>query len=180
MIVEDIATDARWRDERELALAHGLRACWSVPVLDAAGAPMAAFAMYYRDVRRPTDADRQLIDRAGRVAGVAIGHVRAGAALRASEERYRMLATNIPEVAWLVDRTGRTIFVSPNIAAVTGYTADEVHAAGAAHWLAASTPTIGRWCGRRSRRCSATARASTWSTAPGARTAAGSGSTTAR
>ena len=140
MVVEDIATDARWRDERELALAHGLRACWSVPVLDSAGTTMAAFALYHRDVRRPTDADRQLIDRAGRVAGVAIGHLRAGTALRASEKRYRMLATNIPEVAWLVDRTGRTIFVSPNIAAVTGYTADEVHAAGAAHWLARIHP----------------------------------------
>lgn len=139
-IAEDIATDARWRDERKLALAHGLRACWTVPVLDAAGAPIAVWAVYHRDVRRPTEADRQLIDRAGRVAGVAIGHVRAGAALRASEERYRMLATNIPEVAWLVDRTGRTIFLSPNIAAVTGYRADEVQAAGAAHWLSRIHP----------------------------------------
>ena len=140
MIVEDIATDARWRDQRELALTHGLRACWSVPVLDAAGATMAAFAMYYRTVRRPTDADRALIERAGRVAGVAIGRVRAEAALRTSEERYRLLATNIPEVAWLVDRTGRTIFVSPNIAAVTGYTADEVHSPGGVHWLARMHP----------------------------------------
>ena len=140
MIVEDIATDARWRDQRELALTHGLRACWSVPVRDAAGATMAAFAMYYRTARRPTDADRQLIERAGRVAGVAIGRVRAEAALRASEERYRLLATNIPEVAWLVDRTGRTIFVSPNIAAVTGYTADEVYSPGGVHWLVRMHP----------------------------------------
>jgi PAS domain S-box-containing protein len=139
-ITEDIATDAGWREERALALAHGLRACWTVPVLDAAGAPMAVWAIYHREIRRPTDADRQLVDRAGRVAGVAIGHVRAGAALRASEERYRMLATNIPEVAWLVDRTGRTIFLSPNIAAVTGYSADEVHAAGTAHWVARMHP----------------------------------------
>jgi PAS domain S-box-containing protein len=140
MIVEDIATDARWRDQRELALTHGLRACWSVPVRDAAGATMAAFAMYYRTARRPTDADRQLIERAGRVAGVAIGRVRAEAALRASEERYRLLATNIPEVAWLVDRTGRTIFVSPNIVAVTGYTADEVYAPGGVQWLVRMHP----------------------------------------
>jgi PAS domain S-box-containing protein len=96
--------------------------------------------MYYRTARRPTDADRQLIERAGRVAGVAIGRVRAEAALRASEERYRLLATNIPEVAWLVDRTGRTIFVSPNIVAVTGYTADEVYAPGGVQWLVRMHP----------------------------------------
>jgi PAS domain S-box-containing protein len=139
-IAEDLATDARWREERELALAHGLRACWTVPVLDTTGATIAVWALYHSDVRRPTEADRQLIDRAGRVAEVAIGHMRAGAALRASEERYRMLATNIPEVAWLVDRSGRTIFLSPNIAVVTGYRAEEVYVGGATHWVARIHP----------------------------------------
>ena len=140
IVVDDIATDPRWRDERELALAHGLRACWAVPVRDATGATIAVFALYPHVARRPTDADRQLIERAGGVAGVAIGRMRAETALRASEERYRMLATNIPEVAWLVDRTGRTIFVSPNIAALTGYTAEEVQAGRGAHPLARMHP----------------------------------------
>jgi GAF domain-containing protein len=31
VIVEDIASDRRWKDYRELALSHGLRACWSIP-----------------------------------------------------------------------------------------------------------------------------------------------------
>ena len=32
VIVSDIATDPLWADYRDLALAHGLRACWSTPI----------------------------------------------------------------------------------------------------------------------------------------------------
>ena len=32
VIVEDIATDPLWKDFRDVALPHGLRACWSTPV----------------------------------------------------------------------------------------------------------------------------------------------------
>src|SRR5690242_11702674 len=35
VIVEDIAADPLWDDYRDLALRHGLRACWSTPIFDA-------------------------------------------------------------------------------------------------------------------------------------------------
>jgi len=37
VIVSDIATDVLWADYRELAMAHGLRACWSTPILSSGG-----------------------------------------------------------------------------------------------------------------------------------------------
>src|SRR5216683_2053400 len=37
VIVSDIATDPLWANYRDLALAHGLRACWSPPLLSSAG-----------------------------------------------------------------------------------------------------------------------------------------------
>jgi PAS domain S-box-containing protein len=135
VIVEDIARDPLWERHRFLALRHGLRACWSVPVLDVAGAPLATFATYYRTPRRPGDADWRLIERAARLAGIAIERVRAEEALRASELRYRTLVTNIPDVAWLVDRDGTTVFVSPNVEKVSGYTADEICRSGPPAWF---------------------------------------------
>jgi len=36
-MVRDIATDPLWADFRDLALAHGLRACWSTPVRSSEG-----------------------------------------------------------------------------------------------------------------------------------------------
>ena len=52
--VRDIATDPLWADWRDLALAHGLRSCWSTPIRDSNGQPIATFAIYRRTVGDPT------------------------------------------------------------------------------------------------------------------------------
>src|ERR1700694_1960168 len=72
VIVEDIATDPLWADYRDLALPHSLRACWSAPVFSSQGKVIATFAMYYREPRRPTHRDQEIIDQITYLAGVAI------------------------------------------------------------------------------------------------------------
>ena len=54
VVVEDIATDPLWDAFRELALAHGLRACWSTPIVDGLDQVIGTFALYYDTVRRPS------------------------------------------------------------------------------------------------------------------------------
>ena len=54
IFVTDIETDPLWQDFRELALSHGLRACWSTPIRDAADRLIGTFAVYYREPRAPT------------------------------------------------------------------------------------------------------------------------------
>jgi PAS domain S-box-containing protein len=72
VIVEDIETDPLWVDYRDLARAHGLRACWSTPIYDADGRVLGTFALYYREPRRPSAEERETIERATRMAGIAI------------------------------------------------------------------------------------------------------------
>jgi GAF domain-containing protein len=57
VFVADIKTDPLWSDFRDLALAHDLRACWSLPVKDADGKVIATFATYYRQPRHPRSTD---------------------------------------------------------------------------------------------------------------------------
>ena len=52
--VTDIATDPFWADYKELALAHGLRACWSTPIFDDDRNVIATFAIYHLTPRGPT------------------------------------------------------------------------------------------------------------------------------
>jgi signal transduction histidine kinase len=81
--VVDIASDELWKDYRDLALPHGLRACWSMPIFAADGRVAATFALYYREPRGPTAEELELIERAAHLVRIAIerndlvGHLRA-------------------------------------------------------------------------------------------------------
>lgn len=56
-------------------------------------------------------------------------------ALRNSEEKYRSLITNIPDVTWTTNEKGRTTFISPNIETIYGYTPEEIYKDGSDVWL---------------------------------------------
>lgn len=60
--VTDIATDPLWTDYRDLALPHGLRACWSTPIRDGGGAVIGTFAIYHRTVGGPTAEEIEAIE----------------------------------------------------------------------------------------------------------------------
>jgi len=72
VIVEDINTDLLWSEFRELALAHGLRACWSTPIIDSQQRLLGTFAIYMRQPGRPSNEHLQLIELATHIAVVAI------------------------------------------------------------------------------------------------------------
>ncbi|MCL4523182.1 MAG: PAS domain S-box protein [Acidobacteria bacterium] len=72
VIVTDIATDPLWADYRAVALLHSLRACWSTPILAAAGQVLGTFAMYYDTPRSPQPSDLKLIERATHLICIAI------------------------------------------------------------------------------------------------------------
>src|SRR5262249_55538160 len=84
MVVRDIARDARWTPFRELALHHGLLACWSAPILTPGGECLGTFAMYYREHRGPRTREWHLLETVTHVARVAIIRARTEEALAAS------------------------------------------------------------------------------------------------
>jgi diguanylate cyclase (GGDEF)-like protein len=59
--VTDIATDPRWAEFRDGALALGLRACWSTPIFGEDERVIGTFALYYRETRAPTDEEREIV-----------------------------------------------------------------------------------------------------------------------
>ena len=52
--VSDIANDPLWQDYRQLALPHGLKACWSTPIRNEDGRLLGTFAIYHLRPRSPT------------------------------------------------------------------------------------------------------------------------------
>jgi len=60
--VIDIACNPLWSDFRDLALSHGLKACWSTPIHGDDGEVLGTFAIYYRTPRAPRPEEIEAID----------------------------------------------------------------------------------------------------------------------
>lgn len=73
VVAADIAVHPFWEPYREVVPRFGLRACWSVPIIEASsGSVLGTFAIYHRQPREPSEADLQLLEDASRLAGLAI------------------------------------------------------------------------------------------------------------
>jgi GAF domain-containing protein len=59
--VSDIANDPLWENYRDLALPHGLRACWSTPIRNAQGTLLGTFAIYNLRPRDPVKEEIEAI-----------------------------------------------------------------------------------------------------------------------
>ena len=134
VVVEDIATDPLWESFRELALEHGLCACWSTPIVDGSGEVIGTFALYYRSVRRPTRSDLELVDVAAGIASIVLERERAvvTASREAAERgeidrRYRTLVEQLPLVIYAdaLDAVSSNLFTSRQIEDILGYSVSE-------------------------------------------------------
>ncbi|MBX3026935.1 response regulator [bacterium] len=86
VVVTDIATDPRWVDYAAVALAQGLRACWSTPVLATTGAVLGTLAVYYQEPRGPTAAELRLVETMADLTAIAIERKHAAVELRQAKE----------------------------------------------------------------------------------------------
>jgi len=107
VIVTDVEHDSLWREHRQLALAHGLRACWSVPILASDKEVLGTFAMYYCEAKQPLPEDVQLLESYAHLAGIAIQHQK-------SEQEIHYLAyhdplTRLPNRAFFMSRIAEAL-----------------------------------------------------------------------
>jgi PAS domain S-box-containing protein len=92
VIVTDIQADPLWADFRDLAQQHGLRACWSTPIVAADGALVGTFAVYHGEPHTPGPEERSLVELFSRTAAVAIQRSRDA---RARAEQFSELQTSL-------------------------------------------------------------------------------------
>jgi PAS domain S-box-containing protein len=82
VFVSDIATDPLWADYKQIALPHGLHACWSIPIMTRGRKVLGTFAMYHREPREPTVRDLMLVDLITQTAALVIDREQAKTALQ--------------------------------------------------------------------------------------------------
>lgn len=96
VITADIDLHPFWKNYKHLPLKHGLKACWSEPIMRKNGQLLGTFAIYHAKVSEPTSDDIQLIRESAQLAEIAIERHLAYDELRKSEERHRHLAQHDP------------------------------------------------------------------------------------
>jgi PAS domain S-box-containing protein len=101
VIVSDIATDPLWANYRELALAEGLRACWSTPILSSGGRVLGTFAIYLPEPRSPNPQEQNLMEQITSLASIAVEREQAEDALQKTQAELAH-ATRVMTIGELV------------------------------------------------------------------------------
>lgn len=123
VVVADIASHPYWMNYKAPALAHGLKACWSTPVLGSHGEVLGTFAVYYREPREPRPEELLSIDRMLPITGIAIESAKLVGRLR---ERDRFFELSLEIFCILDPRSERIVQFNPSLPRVTGYSAEEL------------------------------------------------------
>ena len=99
VIAADVASDTRWDtyEWRTLAMAHGLRACWSTPIRSSDEKVLGTFAIYSREPGSPTAQHQHLIGQITHLATVAIEHKHREEKLRQDEQELRRITDAIDQ-----------------------------------------------------------------------------------
>jgi PAS domain S-box-containing protein len=117
--VNDIATSPLWDGYAHLAVSHGLRACWSMPIKAADGTVLGTFAVYYSEPRAPTPSDIEAISLIAQTAALAIERHRSDQRLRLSQDELRDLNTELErKVNERATERSRTWLLSPDLLSV--------------------------------------------------------------
>src|SRR6202158_3965507 len=133
VVVSDIAADPLWAVYRDLPLAHGLRACWSTPIISSEGKVLGTFAMYRREPGSPSPQEYDLIEQITHLAGVALDR-------KKTEEALRQAQANLAHVSRVTTMGELTASLAhevnqPIAAAVT-------NANTCLRWLAGDNPNL--------------------------------------
>ena len=130
VFVENIETDPLWTEYKSVFLLHGLRSCWSSPILDERSRVLGTFAMYFREPASPTDGDLELINMATRIASAGIARRFEDRALRRNQLQLSLIYENISESIFLVevlpDYRFRFVFVNPAFLSTHGLRTEQV------------------------------------------------------
>ncbi|WP_454848555.1 EAL domain-containing protein [Rhizobium binxianense] len=107
VIVEDVMTDPLWEDFRVMIAQFGFHSCWSTPIKTSQSNVLGTFALYSRQVRRPTAREMELIALATHIAGIAIERKR-------TDDRIYFMAhhddlTGLPNRTFLKERMAKIL-----------------------------------------------------------------------
>ncbi len=130
VIAADVASDTRWDtyEWRTLAMAHGLRACWSTPIRSSDEKVLGTFAIYSREPGSPSAYHQHLIGQITHLATVAIEHKHREEKLRQDERELRRITDAIAQLICVLGPDGKTLYANRFVLDYSGLSLEDVMA----------------------------------------------------
>jgi PAS domain S-box-containing protein len=128
VVSPDIAADGRWSGYRRLALAHGLRACWSQPVRDSGGQVVACLSVYSPRPSTPSAAQLAYLEEAAAIASLAIDRHRRERETAATVERLNLMLDANKDGVWDWHVPTGAVYFSPRWETMLGHGPGELPA----------------------------------------------------
>jgi len=120
-ITTNIAEDATWEGNKDVANAHEIEAAWSFLIYGAAGRVIGTLDVYVDESRAPTTDELDKLSGMARLAGIAVKRHQDENKLRNSEARYRGLFENVVDGVYIASREGEIITANPALVEMLGY-----------------------------------------------------------
>tara|TARA_B110000046_G_scaffold185956_2_gene230763 strand:- start:3198 stop:7577 length:4380 start_codon:yes stop_codon:yes gene_type:complete len=122
VFVSDIATNPLWKEYKELALNHKLKACWSLPIISKKeNIVLGTFAIYYPTIKIPAPWDIELLKRVSNYIRIAIEKNKATEILVNSETKFRNLFERNLAGTYQTTIDGKILRANATFANIVGY-----------------------------------------------------------
>lgn len=124
----DAASIPEWQPYVQNASKHGLRTICVVPIVSSTGMILGSFNLH-TTVLHDFSADQRIyLDQLIQLAAVALERDYIDAALKESEERFRLMAETTPDVIWVSEfRPERVLYVSPSFERLWGHKVEDLY-----------------------------------------------------
>ncbi|MGH8420008.1 MAG: PAS domain S-box protein [Pseudomonas sp.] len=126
VVTQDIGNDPLWRDYVGLAAEHGLKSCWSLPLLSNDGRILGTFATYHRVPYQPSDEQVQHVSTAAHLAALAITRSHDRRNLEEREQHFRSLFTYNTDPVFTFCLSGKFVNMNDAGSQLTGLPENEI------------------------------------------------------
>jgi len=105
VVVEDVLTDERWAEFKDLCIEHHIAACWSQPIFNTKNEVVATFANYYSEKRIPNRWEAYAIDRSQKLLSIVFSKFEYIDRIKSSNDKFTFVSqlTNDAIYEWDIE-----------------------------------------------------------------------------
>ncbi len=140
IIVDDIETDFRWADFKDLAKEYNLAACWSQPIFNSKKEVIATFANYYHQKKTPNKWESYFIDRAQKLLSMIFNKFEYIDHLKITNDKFKFVNSLTNDAIYEWNIINKTIEWGDGFKRIFKHTYDHNISYPDAHWNALIHP----------------------------------------